>query len=255
MTMQVLIVDDEEAARVRLQYFLNTQSDIFEVQECANGRVAVERILATEPDLVFLDVEMPELDGFEVIRRVGPRRMPMTVLVTAHERHAVQAFDEQVVDYLLKPFDQQRFERAMARVRQRLVTKYPDPVARKLDRILEQLAAEPDYLENLVIRTGQRIHVLPAGEIDRLTAESNYIRIFSGTQSYVLRETLGSLAARLRPKHFVRIHRSHVVRISHIAHLEPVFKGEYLVVLRDGTKLNSSRTYRDDLERALGVSG
>lgn len=247
-----LIVDDEALARERLQTLLAEEPDFEVVGQCSNGREAVDAIRELQPDLVFLDVEMPELDGFQVIQEIGADAMPMTVFVTAYDQHAVKAFDEHAVDYLLKPFDQARFERTLTRVR-RHGGAGQSVVARKLDLLLDQLGAAPEYLEQLVIRSGYRLNVVNTNEVDLITAEGNYLRITAGKQSYVLRDTLSHMGSQLNPKQFVRIHRSTIVRVAHIAHLESVFQGEYMVVLRDGTKLASSRTYRENLERALRI--
>jgi two-component system LytT family response regulator len=252
MTFRTVIVDDEALARERVRALLEDEEDFEIVDECSNGAEAVAAISELLPDVVFLDIQMPGLDGFDVVERVGTRRMPVTVFVTAFDQHAVRAFNSCALDYLLKPFDADRFRQTLERIRARQAPP-PDLVSR-LEQLLQELApASRSYASTLVVRSGPRLVIVDVKDVTAFTAEGNYIRIHSAARTYLLRETMASLEARLDPREFVRIHRSAIVRISSIATLESVTYGEYRVVLRDGAKLTSSRTYRERLERACGI--
>ncbi|HEX6546120.1 MAG TPA: LytTR family DNA-binding domain-containing protein [Bryobacteraceae bacterium] len=249
--IKVLIVDDEPIIRRGLRSHLSNRDCYEVVGECCNGRRAIDDIREAKPDLVFLDVQMPEVDGFGVIREVGPAAMPAVVFVTAFDEYAVRAFDVNALDYLLKPFDEERFSRCLTRVEQRLA----EPG--KGDSLVEKLAslvaeqAKPRTADRLAIRNSDRITLLQTEEIDWIEAADNYVEIHVGKQVHLMRETLSNLEQRLQPFRFLRIHRSRLVNADRIKELHPLFHGEYELVLSDGTHLTSSRHYRDVLQRLL----
>jgi len=248
--LRVLIVDDEPVARRRIRRLLRADRDVDVVGEAADGAAAVQAIAEKQPDLVFLDVQMPELDGFGVLRRVGPGRAPGVIFVTAFDQYALRAFEVHAVDYLLKPFTRERLLDAVARVRE---SRQPgergqDP---RLAALLEELTERPRFLRRLPARAGSRIVLIDAGDIDWLQAADNYVLVHSGGREYLLRETLTRLEGELDPREFVRIHRSVLVRFDRIGDLVPTVHGDYRVTLKSGVQLTLSRTYRDRVERVL----
>lgn len=249
--IKVLIVDDEPIIRRGLRNHLSRRDQYEVVGECCNGRRAIDDIRETKPDLVFLDVQMPEVDGFGVIREVGPAAMPAVVFVTAFDEYAVRAFDVNALDYLLKPFDEERFLRCLTRVEQRLAEpgKEESLVEKLASLVAEQ--AKPRTADRLAIRNSDRITLLQTEEIDWIEAADNYVEIHVGKQVHLMRETLSNLEQRLQPFRFLRIHRSRLVNADRIKELHPLFHGEYELVLSDGTHLTSSRHYRDVLQRLL----
>ena len=251
--MRVLIVDDEPLARERIRDLLGSQPDVRAVEECGNGEDAVAAIRARPPDVVFLDVQMPGLDGFGVLDQVAPAPLPLVVFVTAYERHAVRAFDVHAVDYLLKPFDADRFAAAMDRTRGRLAAGSDGLAAQAVHRLLEAMRARaPKPAEVLSVRSGHRIVPVRVDEIDWVAAEGNYVRLHRGRSSYLLRETMACLEQALDPRRFRRIHRSTIVNVDRIAELVPWFGKDYKVVLRDGTELTLSRSYVERLAEFVG---
>jgi two-component system LytT family response regulator len=249
--IKVLIVDDEPIIRRGLRNHLSRREQYEVVGECCNGRKAIEDIRESKPDLVFLDVQMPEVDGFGVIREVGPEAMPAVVFVTAYDEYAVRAFDVNALDYLLKPFDEDRFSRCLTRVEQHLSEpgKEESLVERLASLVAEQ--SKPRTADRLAIRNSDRITLLQTEEIDWIEAADNYVEIHVGKQVHLMRETLSNLEQRLQPFRFLRIHRSRLVNADRIKELHPLFHGEYELVLSDGTRLTSSRHYRDVLQRLL----
>ncbi len=254
-TVRTLIVDDEALARETIRRLLGRDRDIEVVGECAEGGDAVQRITALAPDLLFVDVQMPEVDGFELLRQVGPSRIPVVVFVTAHDAYALRAFDVEALDYLLKPFDDERFfrtlERAKARVREQRVHRLTQGLVAELDG--GPPPAEPAYAQRIALRADGRVVFLRVDEIDWIEAADYCVRIHSGGRFHLLREPLRDLAARLDPKRFFRLHRSAVVNLARIRELEPHFHGEYVVVMQDGARLRMSRGRRDELHRRLGL--
>jgi two-component system LytT family response regulator len=251
MAFRVLIVDDEALARKRVRLLLEREVDFEVVGECSNGAEATAAIRDLKPDVVFLDVQMPGLGGFEVIERVGVEQMPTTVFVTAFDEHALRAFDAHALDYLLKPFDADRFQQTLNRIRSRPPRNRE--LVGHLSEVLQALAPAQHYPSTLVVRSGPRLLIVDIKDVIALTGEGNYVRVHTGKKSYLLRETMASLEERLDPTQFVRIHRSTIVRISSIASLESVAQAEYKVVLRNGARFATSRTYRARLERACGI--
>lgn len=254
MTIRTLIAEDEPLARERIRSLLESEPDIEIVAECGDGRTAVAAIREHDPDLVFLDVNMPELGGFEVIREIGPESMPPVVFVTAYDQFAVRAFDAHALDYVLKPFDEDRFRVAVDRARQAMNRPAPElRLDRHLADLLEGLQ-RPRYLERLAVKSGGKIVLLRTDEVSWIGAEGNYARLHAGKKSYLMRETMTALESKLDPDRFLRIHRSTIVGADAIAELEPLFQGDYVVVLRDGTRLTSSRGYRSNLQAFMDTS-
>jgi two-component system LytT family response regulator len=245
----VLIVDDEPIARRGVRLQLKGEPDIEIIGECANGLEAVAAIQKFTPDLVFLDVQMPEMDGFEVIEAIGVERMPRVVFVTAYDQYTLRAFEIHALDYLLKPFDRERFLKALNHARSSLER---GEINRKLIRLLDDRLASRKPLERLVIKSGGRIYFLNVEEVDWIEAADNYVELHVGRESHLLRETISGLAARLNPEQFLRIRHSTIVNLERVKELRPLFRGEYLIILRDGTELTSSRRYRKNLDAILG---
>jgi two-component system LytT family response regulator len=252
--IRVLLVDDEPLARDMLREMLAGDQQVDIVGESCNGREAVAAIRNHSPDLVFLDVQMPEVDGFEVLASLEKGKMPYVIFVTAYDQYAVRAFEVQALDYLLKPFDQERFDASWQRAKAQIIQDRNGgkDVDQRILALLEELKAGKTYLERLVIKTGGRIYFLETDEIDWIEAEGNYVSVHSAKKAHLLRETISSLESQLDPKKFVRIHRSSIVRLDFIQELQPWFHGEYRVILQDGTQLTLSRNHRDKLQEALG---
>jgi two-component system LytT family response regulator len=251
--IRALIVDDEPLARERMRSLLGVEPDVDVVGEASNGLDAVDAILDRSPDLVFLDVHMPKLDGFEVIETVGADRMPAVVFVTAYDQHALRAFEVQALDYLLKPFDSDRFQGTLRRVRQQMQHAETGDLSQKLLALVRDLKGErQSRAERLVVKSGGRLFFLRTDEIDWIEAAGNYVRLHVGAEGHLLRETMTAIESRLNPEIFFRIHRSHIVNIERIKELQPWFNGEYVVILRNGTKLTLSRGYRERLQEKLG---
>ena len=250
--IRTLIVDDEPLCRERLHDLLSGDAEIALVGECGDGAEAVVTLREGECDLVFLDVEMPELDGLGVVAAVGPERMPTVVFVTAYDRYALRAFEVQALDYLLKPFDRERFAKALARAKEHVRRGRSAEASRQLLALLGDARPGPRHLERLVLRSGGRIFFLKAEEIDWVEAAGNYLRLHVGDAVHLLRETLNNLEARLDPDCFWRIHRSTLVNVDRIRELQPLFHGDHVVILQDGTELTVSRTYRRNLPGLFG---
>jgi two-component system, LytTR family, response regulator len=250
--IRTLIVDDEPLARERVRALLADETDIEIVGECRDGLEAVDGIRREAPDLVFLDVQIPEIDGFGVIERVGIEKTPVIVFVTAYDQYALQAFEVHAVDYLLKPFDHDRFQKALARARQSVQLRRSGDVNERLVALLEDLKTPQGHLERLVVKSSGRLFFLRAEEIDWIESAGNYVSLHVGPESHLLRETMNGIETKLDPARFIRIHRTAIVNIDRIRELQPLFHGEYDVVLRTGTTLTLSRGYRDRLQGLLG---
>ena len=249
--MRVLIVDDERLARDKLRRFLAEAEGFRVIGEAGNGAEAAERIRRERPDVVFLDVQMPGMDGFAVIEELPGEMLPAVVFVTAHDEYAIRAFEVEAIDYLLKPFDRARLRQTLDRVRRQL-GRDPGELAEKLQRLLASRAGERRPLRRIAIRSGGRIQSLPVDEVHWFEAADNYLKIHTARAVPLIRETLAELERRLDPDVFIRIHRSAIVRIESIREVECMFHGDYEVVLRSGTRLPVGRKYRDRLLEALG---
>jgi two-component system LytT family response regulator len=247
MNIRAAIVDDEAPARARIRRLLKDQPDIQLVREYANGRQAIEGIRRDKPDLVFLDVQMPRLTGFDICEAIGAT-MPRVIFVTAYDQYALQAFDVHAIDYLLKPFDRARFEKALQRAREQLHV----PVEQRLSALLEDLRPGVRKSDRLVIKEDGRIVILRLEQIDWMEADGNYVRLRAGNESHYFRETLGGLEMQLPAGKFLRVNRSTIVNLDRVKELQPKFYGDYSVVLHSGEKLTLSRNFRGRLEKVLG---
>lgn len=252
MTIRALIVDDEPLARQSIRRFLKHHPDVSIVEECSDGQSAVTTILASRPDLVFLDVQMPELDGFAVVQRVGVERMPATIFVTAYDHYAVAAFDTNAVDYLLKPFGKGRFDRALNRVRERLLNRPDGDRLQRLLRTLELASGEKAYADRLPIMENGRVIFVNTGEIQWIESFGNYARLHLAGRHHDIRDTLTNLEGKLNPKEFIRIHRSTIVNLQYVKQVHPWFHGYHLVLLQNGQELRMSR-YQQGIAERLGV--
>ena len=249
--IRTLIVDDEDLARERLKSLLDREPRIEVIGEASDGKSAVSAIEKLKPDLVFLDVQMPELNGFEVLEALDEKHLPNVVFVTAHDKFALKAFDVHAVDYLLKPFDRERFQLAVDRA----IAKVESNKTGRKDEALAAVIQETKPtgpVERLLVKTEGRVLLVKVGDIDWVEAADNYVNIKVGKDSHMMRETMSSLETRLPADQFMRISRSTIVNVERIQELQPMFHGEYIVVLKNGTKLTLSRSYRDKLDRLLG---
>ena len=232
-TLRAVIVDDEELARGLLREMLKAHPEIEIAAECGNGFEAVKAIGETAPDLLFLDVQMPKLDGFEVLELIDPG--PVVIFVTAYDQYAMRAFDAQAADYLLKPFSAERFERALERARARVGT------GRETHTQLAAAARGPERPQRVVVRDGTRIHVIPVDRLDYVEAQDDYVALHSGGKSYLKQQPIAEVEAMLDPGRFVRIHRSAIVNLERVARIEPYGKDSRVAILGDGTRLPVSR--------------
>lgn len=256
--IRALIVDDEPVARRGIRLSLQGEKDVEIIGECGDGREAVAVIREQQPDLVFLDVQMPLLDGFGVVEALGTENLPAIVFVTAYDEHAIRAFEAGALDYLLKPFERERFQKTLARARRQIQSPNSDDFNRRLDALLQNFTAgrrgggeQVQPLERIAIKEAGRIFFLGVSQIDWIEAQGNYVQLHSGRESHLLRETMDGIEAKLDATRFLRIRRSTLVRTERIKELQPLFNGEYRIVLQDGTQLSSSRRYRKNLDALL----
>ncbi len=250
--IRALVVDDEPLAREMIREMLANDSEVEVVGECANGREAIDAIKASTPDIVFLDVQMPEAGGFEVLESLDRHTTPYVIFVTAYDQYAVRAFEVHALDYLLKPFDRERFEVAWQRAKAQIKLDRTSRRDQDIIALLEELKAGPRYLERLVIKNGGRVFFLHVQDIYCIEAEGNYVRVYDNQKGYLLRETISSLEEQLDPKQFLRIHRSAIVKIDRIKEMQPWFHGEYRIIMENGKQLALSRNYRANLQEAVG---
>ena len=247
MSIRTLIVDDEPLARRKILSFLAPHSDFQVAGECVGGDEAVDAIVRLRPDLVFLDVRIPQMDGFRVLENLDPHCIPEVVFVTAHQEYAIKAFEVHALDYLLKPFNRRRFNDTLQRVRERRRQNNGDPKRRFLQWLRQSTA---EHSDRLVVKSNGRIVLLPSAKVEWIEGEGDYVRLHLGKDSYLTRDTLQSMQARLNPQKFFRIHRSVIVNLDFVAEFRPLWAGDYRVLLRDGTELTLSRAYRHKLQSA-----
>lgn len=241
--MRALLVDDEPLARQRIRQLLQDEADVEVAGEAGNGMDAVRLIEELKPDLVFLDVQMPELDGFAVVDTIGVERMPPTLFVTAYDQHAVRAFEVHALDYLLKPFDRERFQRALARVREWRGRPVRNP--QPFESLLAEMRKDRPVPDRFLVRSGDRYVLLKAAAIQWIEAEDNYVRLHVEGESHLMRHTMSGILERLDPRQFRRIHRSAIVNLDFVRELQSWTGGDMLVLMRDGTRLTLSRTFRE----------
>ena len=247
--MRVLIIDDEPLARRGIALRLKRFKDVEIVGECGDGSSAVEKILELSPDVVFLDVQMPGMDGFEVLKALPKEDLPSVIFLTAYEQHAVRAFEVHALDYLLKPVDDERFGTAVQRARQVLDTGSRIQVAERIMRLLEERSGR--YASRFPVRIGTRIQVVLTDDIEWIAAAGDYAELHCSGHSHLLRETMNALEQKLDPVEFLRIHRSRIVRAGCVRELRAIDNREYLVKLSDGSEHRSSRSYADRLDNWL----
>jgi len=252
MTIRALLVDDEPLARRAVRRFLVKKTDVEVVAECGDGESAVHAIQSLRPDLVFLDVQMPEMDGFQVLGSIGAGEMPITIFVTAYDRFALRAFDANAIDYLLKPLSRERFERALVRAQQRMAEHHNHEEMRRLLASLQKLSAAQEYPKRLAIPKNGRTVFVDTKNIDWIEAEGSYLRLHVGNREHQFRGTLSEIEGKLSPADFLRIHRSTIVNIQRIREIQTWFHGYHRVLLEDGTELRMSR-YQDEIARRLGL--
>lgn len=252
--LRTVIVDDEAAARRRVVHFLNEIPDVEVVGESGDGRQAVTAINELLPDLVFLDVQLPKMDGFGVIREIGPKLVPAVIFVTAYDSFALRAFEANALDYLLKPFSRERFVEAVSRARERIRGTLASRVGQQLETLLRELEAKPARPSRLEVKSGESTIFLPVAEIDWIGAADNYLELHAGRETHLIRETMGRMEARLDPCLFARIHRSTIVNVTRVKQLRPLFNGDQQLTLHDGTQLTVSRNHRDKFISTLKSS-
>lgn len=249
--IRALIVDDEPLPRERIRTLLAEHRDIAVIGECRDGQEAANTILAERPDLVFLDIQMPELDGFEVIQAISDEDLPAIVFVTAFDEYAIRAFEVNAIDYLLKPINAARFEKAVRRAIDRLANSNGRKPDRQLLDFVERLRAERQYTARFVVRSGSKLSFVRASEVDWIDVADNYVRLHAASREHLVRDTLKSVESQLDPEIFVRVHRSLIINLDRLASVEPAFHGEYIVTMKDGAKLTTSRSYSERLRALL----
>lgn len=250
--LQALIVDDEPPARAVIRRMLKDHADIELIGECSNGAEALAALRRQTPDLIFLDIQMPEMDGFALLEALG-ERMPAVIFVTAYDQYAVRAFEVAAVDYLLKPFDHERLAKALQRAKTNLGEKNGQERTEQMLTLLTQIHAQSEHLQRFVIKTNGRVLLVPAADVEWIEVEGNYLRLHAGKASHLIRETMNNLETRLDARKFVRIHRSTMVNIDCVKELQVHFNDEHLVILKDGSQLTLSRRFRDRLSQFLGA--
>jgi two-component system LytT family response regulator len=268
--IRVIIVDDELLARKALRVMLSRDPETEVIAECRSGREAVSIIREQSPDIVFLDIQMPEMDGFQVIEEIGVEQMPITVFVTAYDKYALRAFTAHALDYLLKPFDYDRFNTALQRAKTHVQQQKIGAVSENLVALLKDIkpssggesslkandqkpadSSDKEPIDRVVIKSGGRIYFLKTEEIDWVEGAGDYLSLHAGSKSHLIRETMGTFHSKLDSKKFLRIHRSTIVNIDRVKDIQPLFKGEYVITLTSGTRLKSSRGYRHELQPLL----
>jgi len=259
MIIRATIVDNEELARLRIRALAEQAGDVEIIKECSNGCDAIQAIRASVPDLVFLDVQMPDKTAFEVIEEIGVQQRPYIVFVTAFDGYALRAFDVRALDYLLKPIDEQRFAEALSRVRAALSREHDSDVGRRLAELTTQLSLsgrdtlDPPIVNRIAIKQRDRIVLVRIADVDWVEADRDYVTLHVGDKTWLMRETITRVETRLAPARFVRIHRSILVNADRVQELRPLTKGAFAIVLADGTELKLSRNYRDAVRRVAGT--
>lgn len=243
-TIRALIVDDEPFAREGIRLHLERHPDVEVVGEAGDGKRAAEAIRTLDPDVVFLDIEMPAMDGFQVIEAVGVDAMPPVIFITAYDEFALRAFEAHALDYVLKPVEPERFSRALDRTRKLLRGSAGHALDRRLEGLMREVRDRKQHLERIVVQRGERLQILRAEDVDWFEAAGNYVKLHVGPGSFLVRATLSSFEDRLDPERFLRVHRSMIVQKSRIRELEPLLQGDYVLILEDGTRLTTGRSYR-----------
>lgn len=249
MKIRTVIVDDEPLARERIRSLLAEEPDVEVAAECGTGMQALAVIKKESPDLVFLDIQMPGMNGFEVLQALGKGKMPLIIFVTAYDQHALKAFEVHALDYLLKPFKQARFRETVAHAREMLAGRTAADQTSKLLSLLGQTQPAPERLARIAVKTGERVVFVKTDQIDYIESAGNYVVVHAGKENHVVRETLAALEEKLDPKQFLRISRSTLVNMNQIKELQPLFRGEHAVLLQNGKQLTMTRGIREVQER------
>jgi two-component system, LytTR family, response regulator len=259
--IRALIVDDEPLARRNIRVLLKGDPEIELIGECGSGAEAVKVIQKQAPDLLFLDIQMPLMSGFDVLEKIDAEKIPAIIFVTAFDQYAIRAFEVHALDYLLKPFDDARFEKALVQAKQQIEQREINQLSKRLVRLLEDRDAQqskarpPGYLSRLMVKSASRVFFLKVDEIDWIEAADYYVKLHVGRKSHLLRETMSDMEAKLDPQKFLRIHRSAIVNLDRVKEMHAHFNGEYLVILQDGTELKLSRSRREQLQQMLDIGG
>ena len=252
--IKVLIVDDEPLARRGIRQLLQAEDDFSIAAEASNGSEALRAFEKLTPDLIFLDIEMPLLDGFGFLEKIDQKNLPEIVFVTAYDEHAIRAFEEGAIDYVLKPINRERFQKTLVRIRRQISLGKSNLSEDQLANLLDKIKpAEEKYLKRIAVKKQERIHFVKASDINWIRSQNNYIEIHTAKEKFLLRETMKGIEKKLNPEEFVRIRRSTIVRIESIREMQTLFKSEFAIVLNDGTEHTSSRRYRKNLEKLLKV--
>jgi two-component system, LytTR family, response regulator len=249
MTIRTLIVDDEPLGRQGIRLLLQKEADVTIAGECANGAEALDFIKRERPALMFLDIQMPKMDGFELVAALPPEAMPIIIFVTAYDRHALKAFDVSATDYLLKPLKPARFQEALQRARQQLQSRDTNALNQRLQALLEAAKTKSSYASQLSIKNGEQTTFIRVNDVDYIEAAANYVVLHAGQQNHILRETLTNLEGRLSPKIFLRIHRSFIVNMAKVSGVKPAPRGEHVLALKNGKELPMTRGVREIQER------
>jgi len=248
MRFTTLIVDDEPLARQGLRMWLSADADVSAIAEARNGREAVAAIRSAPPDLVFLDVQMPEMDGFAVVEEIGADKMPAVIFVTAHDQHAIHAFEINAIDYLLKPVAEERFQQALARAKSRLESRPGADASRQIIGLLETIVSPRRHMKRLAVRSAGKTVFVDVAEVDWIEAAENYVQLHCGKTNHLLHVPMNTLEKSLDPELFLRIHRSIIVNVSRIKELQPGVHGDFIVTLKSGVQLQSGRSYNEKLK-------
>jgi two-component system, LytTR family, response regulator len=252
MTYSVLIVDDEPLARERIRSFLAEDEELKVCAECVDGLEAVAAIETYSPDLVFLDIQMPELTGFGVIDTIGVEKMPLTIFVTAYDQYAIQAFEAHALDYLLKPYDEERFQKTLRRAKEQLEKRNHDELHKQLSKLLSDVTPKTECIRRIVVKDAGKIFFVLVDEILWIDAAGNYLDLHTKDKTHCIRETMKKIESKLNPKQFVRIHRSTIVNLNHIQEMQAYLNNDFIIILTNGDKVVLSRNYRVKMEEALG---
>jgi two-component system LytT family response regulator len=251
--IRTVIIDDESLARERIISLLKKEMDIEVVGECSDGEDALQKINSLKPDLVFLDIQMPIMNGVEVIKNLS-EYLPEVIFVTAYDEYAVEAFEMNALDYLLKPFDQDRFSKTLTRARQRILANNTKEISEKLNSLIvtfSQNKPGEKYLTKFVIKSGGKISFINVDELNYIEADGNYLTLHTANSKHLYRDTITNVAEKLNPDLFVRIHRSYIVKIETIKEMQSHFNSEYIITLKDNTKIKSGRSYKVEVEKLL----
>ncbi|MFA6456400.1 MAG: LytTR family DNA-binding domain-containing protein [Bacteroidota bacterium] len=251
--IRAIIVDDEPLAREKVQLFAKDETDIEIVDICSNGHEAITSYQKLKPDLFFLDIQMPEMNGFDVLKHITTHPLPGIIFITAFDEFALRAFEFHALDYLLKPYDRERFHKAVGHARETILSRSQSEVTtEQIKALLESVKSAPAALDRLVVKTNGKIIFLRMEEIDWMEAAGNYVKLHVGNESHLVRETMNKLEEQLHPQKFIRIHRSTIINIEKIKELQPYFNGEYKVILQNNTQVILSRGFRENFTKVFG---